>query len=618
MSHVKNPSPAASSALQENHHDDASPYSVGDIIWLKVPGCPYWPSKILNSNDKSIPSTVLQARESSHHILVEFFNAEEGEEYYWIDLSKENNHKLFSSDPYMLDSNPSALKHPLLKKAIKMAKEQCGIAVVTSQKKSSKKRKDDASDEKRKDDVSDKKRKDDASDEKRKDNASDKKRKDDASDENVEEEKSNEMMTQPQKKTKHSPVDKVVLTDDELSNIQIELDQAISNQDLNSIKEYIKFIHDKCTDITVEQLKKVKIGKSVASLRKSEDQQVASMAKELVKQWTNKVNVESNTSSNITVPSTTVSQKKSQSATSSTTTNSMSSTSALTKSAKKPNTSNITTNTMNTSATTTNTTMKTNPTTTTTNTNTNTNTTTNTPSNKPVKSLITTTTPQKPPVKPLSKSTSMSSNLSSNSSNLSSNSSSNLSSNSHSIKSPPTTPVPTMDLSSIPQVADESRNRWRTKIAQGLSLVKDATESKVIELCVEIENAVFNYFKSNPQIHNHTYDDQCRTLGRNLCDSKNEDFRSNVYHGVIVMDALPTMKVQEMASKEKQKERQILQERKQHQDMVAKPAEVESSMFRCGKCKQTKCTYFEMQTRSADEPMTAFITCLNCGNKWKQ
>lgn len=34
-------------------------------------------------------------------------------------------------------------------------------------------------------------------------------------------------------------------------------------------------------------------------------------------------------------------------------------------------------------------------------------------------------------------------------------------------------------------------------------------------------------------------------------------------------------------------------------------------------CKQNNCAYTEAQTRSADEPMTLFVFCKNCGNRWK-
>lgn len=40
-------------------------------------------------------------------------------------------------------------------------------------------------------------------------------------------------------------------------------------------------------------------------------------------------------------------------------------------------------------------------------------------------------------------------------------------------------------------------------------------------------------------------------------------------------------------------------------------------IFQCKKCKSKKTTYYSLQTRSADEPMTNFITCLNCNNRWK-
>jgi DNA-directed RNA polymerase subunit M/transcription elongation factor TFIIS len=43
-----------------------------------------------------------------------------------------------------------------------------------------------------------------------------------------------------------------------------------------------------------------------------------------------------------------------------------------------------------------------------------------------------------------------------------------------------------------------------------------------------------------------------------------------------------------------------------------------TDQFYCGQCHKRECTYYEMQTRSADEPMTIFITCLNCGKHWRQ
>lgn len=43
----------------------------------------------------------------------------------------------------------------------------------------------------------------------------------------------------------------------------------------------------------------------------------------------------------------------------------------------------------------------------------------------------------------------------------------------------------------------------------------------------------------------------------------------------------------------------------------------EDGVFQCGKCGSKKTTYYSLQTRSADEPMTNFITCCNCKNRWK-
>lgn len=45
--------------------------------------------------------------------------------------------------------------------------------------------------------------------------------------------------------------------------------------------------------------------------------------------------------------------------------------------------------------------------------------------------------------------------------------------------------------------------------------------------------------------------------------------------------------------------------------------EVAEGIFQCKKCGSKRTTYYSLQTRSADEPMTNFITCVECKNRWK-
>ena len=61
-------------------------------------------------------------------------------------------------------------------------------------------------------------------------------------------------------------------------------------------------------------------------------------------------------------------------------------------------------------------------------------------------------------------------------------------------------------------------------------------------------------------------------------------------------------------------------EQKMRRDATKFSTNVEAmtDMFVCKKCKSRKCTYYELQTRSADEPSTIFISCLDCGKHWKQ
>ena len=72
-----------------------------------------------------------------------------------------------------------------------------------------------------------------------------------------------------------------------------------------------------------------------------------------------------------------------------------------------------------------------------------------------------------------------------------------------------------------------------------------------------------------------------------------------------------------MASEEMKKFRQECAKEGIREAQVAKNQGTETDLFKCGKCGKRRTTYTQLQTRSADEPMTTFVLCLDCGNRWK-
>nr|QOI90425.1 transcription factor S-II-related protein [Pyramimonas orientalis virus] len=56
---------------------------------------------------------------------------------------------------------------------------------------------------------------------------------------------------------------------------------------------------------------------------------------------------------------------------------------------------------------------------------------------------------------------------------------------------------------------------------------------------------------------------------------------------------------------------------KQEQNFYNSKQVAKTDMFKCGKCKKRECSYYELQIRSADESSTIFVSCLNCGNRWR-
>uniref|UniRef100_A0A3P9DP52 Transcription elongation factor n=1 Tax=Maylandia zebra TaxID=106582 RepID=A0A3P9DP52_9CICH len=127
-------------------------------------------------------------------------------------------------------------------------------------------------------------------------------------------------------------------------------------------------------------------------------------------------------------------------------------------------------------------------------------------------------------------------------------------------------------------------------------------------LAAQIEEHILSYMK---------YKTRLRSRISNLKDQKNPELRRNVLCGNISPHRIACMTAEEMASAELKQMREALTKESIRQHQLSKVGGTETDMFICSKCHGKSCTYTQVQTRSADEPMTTFVLCNDCGNRWK-
>jgi transcription elongation factor S-II len=142
-------------------------------------------------------------------------------------------------------------------------------------------------------------------------------------------------------------------------------------------------------------------------------------------------------------------------------------------------------------------------------------------------------------------------------------------------------------------------------------------------ISTNIEKGIFNWAVQHASKNNivkkwsnpffvRLYIDHLRSVYINL---KKPDVSSAVISGNIQSQKIAFMTHQEICP---DKWKQLVEDKKVRDKQKYEPnIEASTDNFTCNKCKSKKCTYYQLQTRSADEPMTTFVTCLECGKRWK-
>ncbi|PSR87412.1 transcription factor S-II, central domain-domain-containing protein [Coniella lustricola] len=163
-------------------------------------------------------------------------------------------------------------------------------------------------------------------------------------------------------------------------------------------------------------------------------------------------------------------------------------------------------------------------------------------------------------------------------------------------------------------ITDSSvRNNCIIVMYNGICYQNPDSVETVLAKAVEVEAAAYKHFGGD----NTEYRAKMRSLFQNLKVKSNTELRRKVRSGDITPAHFVKMTSDELKSQEHKERDKALEQENLNNAQVPQPEKSISDALQCGKCGQKKVSYTQAQTRSADEPMTTFCECLNCGNRWK-
>ncbi|PWZ21523.1 Transcription elongation factor TFIIS [Zea mays] len=196
-------------------------------------------------------------------------------------------------------------------------------------------------------------------------------------------------------------------------------------------------------------------------------------------------------------------------------------------------------------------------------------------------------------------------------------------------KRPASVPNGHPKLTSLVKCNDPTRDKIRELLAEAFVRVSRETSDDdrdevrnildEVEACdpyrvaVTVESALFERLGPSTGTHRAKY----RSIMFNLRAENNTDFRRRVLIGLVAPERLPDIPPDEMASDARKQENMQIKEKALFDCERGAAPKATTDQFKCARCGQRKTTYYQLQTRSADEPMTTFVTCVNCNNHWK-
>lgn len=164
---------------------------------------------------------------------------------------------------------------------------------------------------------------------------------------------------------------------------------------------------------------------------------------------------------------------------------------------------------------------------------------------------------------------------------------------------------------------EPARNNSIGLLYDGLVTGSDLPPAKVLEKARAVESAIIRLPETNNTHSSDFYKEKVRSLYQNLKNKANPELRHRILNGALSPERFAVMTHDEMKSEKQKEEEAKIHKENLNNSMVPQEEQSISDTLQCSKCKGTKVSFTQAQTRSADEPMTTFCQCTNCGKRWK-
>ena len=170
------------------------------------------------------------------------------------------------------------------------------------------------------------------------------------------------------------------------------------------------------------------------------------------------------------------------------------------------------------------------------------------------------------------------------------------------------------DKVDIARTGNKARDSCIGLLYDGLCPLSSLPSSQILTTAADVEAACYKVH--GPETAE-AYKAKIRSLFQNLRNKSNPELRVRVMEGEVTPEKFATMTHEELKSKAMKKEDEKIARENMLAAQMPKEEKAINPAFKCNKCGHRKVAYSQMQTRSADEPMTTFCECTNCGNVWK-